>query len=58
MEEALIMDWRAFVDAIDEGSPSPISAEFARHIMAVIFAAERSSREGREVEIEAVEGEA
>jgi predicted dehydrogenase len=58
MEEALIMEWRAFVDAIDEGSPSPISAEFARHIMAVIFAAERSSREGREVEIEAVEGEA
>lgn len=51
MEEALVSEWRAFVDAIKSDGPSPISAEFARHIMAVIFAARRSSQEGGEVVI-------
>lgn len=49
MEEAMVEEWRAFLSAIDTGTQPAVTGEFARHIMAVIFAAEQSSKEKREV---------
>jgi len=52
MEEAMVEEWRAFLTAIENKSQPAVTGEFARHIMAVIFAAEESSRLKREVRIE------
>jgi len=49
MEEAMVEEWRAFLAAIETGTPPEVSGEIARHIMAVIFAAEQSSEQKREV---------
>ena len=51
MEEAMIEEWRAFISALETGSQPEVTVEFARHIMAVIFAAEQSSIEHREIPI-------
>ncbi len=40
-----------FARSILEGTPSPIGPEYARHIMEVLLAAEKSSETGREVVI-------
>jgi phthalate 4,5-cis-dihydrodiol dehydrogenase len=53
MEEAMIEEWKAFISAIETGTQPAVTGEFARHIMAVIFAAEQSSKEKREVLIPA-----
>ena len=52
MEDAMVEEWRAFLTAIETKSEPAVTGEFARHIMAVIFAAEESSRLKREVIIE------
>jgi phthalate 4,5-cis-dihydrodiol dehydrogenase len=51
MDEALINQWQAFLDCIESDSESPVTVAFARHIMAVIFAAEESSRQQKEVSV-------
>lgn len=51
MHEALVSEWRAFLDALNMKQPSPVSGEIARHIMQAAFAAERSSAEGREIRL-------
>ena len=43
----------AFVEAIDAGREPPVTAEYARHLVAVLTACMESSRLGREVVIEA-----
>ena len=53
MEEAMVEEWRAFLAAIETGTPPEVSGEIARHIMAVIFAAEQSSERKREVSVPA-----
>lgn len=49
MLEALTDEWRGFVGALNSGSRPPVPADFALHIMDIIFAAEQSSREKREI---------
>jgi phthalate 4,5-cis-dihydrodiol dehydrogenase len=53
MEEAMIFEWQAFLSAIETGEQPEVTGEFARHIMAVIFAAEQSSKEKREISVPA-----
>ncbi|MCK4897583.1 MAG: hypothetical protein KAS38_02305, partial [Anaerolineales bacterium] len=53
MEEAMVEEWRAFLSAIEKGTQPKVTGDFARHIMAVIFAAEQSSKEKREVFVSA-----
>jgi phthalate 4,5-cis-dihydrodiol dehydrogenase len=49
MEDALIEEWRAFLSSIETRSEPPISLEFSRHVMEVMFAAEESALQNREV---------
>jgi len=51
MHEALVNEWRAFAEAIQLNKESPVSGAYARHIMAVVFAAEESSRLKQEVPV-------
>ncbi len=51
MHEALVEEWRQFVDSVEKGSPSPVPVDFAMHIMDVMFAAEQSSQENREIRL-------
>ncbi len=51
MHEALVNEWRAFADAIQFNKESPVSGVYARHIMAVVFAAEESSKLKQEVPV-------
>lgn len=49
MQDALVNEWRAFVTALKTNSPMPVSGDYARYIMQVMFAAEQSSKEKTEV---------
>ena len=49
MHDALVNEWRAFGEAIQFNKESPVSGAYARHIMAVVFAAEESSKLRQEV---------
>src|SRR5690606_17234567 len=51
MHEALVREWEAFIRAVCHGEPPAVSGEYARHIMAAVFAAEESSRMQREVSV-------
>ncbi len=51
METAMVEEWRSFISAIETGDQPPITGEYARHIMAVIFAAEESAREKKEIRL-------
>jgi len=51
MKASLINEWSAFLSAIEMNTESPVSGEFARHIMATVFAAEESSRLRKEIKI-------
>ena len=53
MARALVNEWRAFLQAVEEGTPPAVSGEYARHIMAAVFAAEESSAQRREVVVPA-----
>jgi predicted dehydrogenase len=55
MHEALVGEWRAFADAIRFNKESPVTGAYARHIMAVVFAAEESSRLRQEVPVPLVD---
>jgi predicted dehydrogenase len=49
MEKAMLQEWSAFRDALSHNRPMPVTGEYARHVMQVAFAAERSSQEKTEV---------
>ena len=51
MHMALVEEWRQFLQSIDDDTTTPVSADFARHIMDVIFTAEQSSQEQREIKV-------
>lgn len=51
MHAALVEEWRQFIQSIDENMISPVPANFAMHIMDVIFAVEQSSQEQGEIKI-------
>lgn len=51
MHAALVGEWQAFLRAVATGETPAVSGEFARHIMDVVFAAEESSKTGREVAV-------
>ena len=51
MSAALVTEWQAFVDALENDTETAVTGEFGRHIMAVAFAAEESSRIRQEVSI-------
>jgi phthalate 4,5-cis-dihydrodiol dehydrogenase len=53
MHDGLVNEWRAFVQAIEEDSVPAVTGAYARHIMAVVFAAEESSAHGGEVTVPA-----
>jgi predicted dehydrogenase len=44
-------EWHAFLSAIEMDIETHVTGEFARHIMAVVFAAEESSRTRQEVNV-------
>lgn len=52
MHEALVSEWEGFLHALDTHAPPPVPADFALHIMQIMFAAEESSVARREVLIE------
>lgn len=52
MGDALVNEWRGFLSALDTSGPVPVPADFALHIMQVLFAAEESSQQGQEIRLE------
>lgn len=52
MDGALRRQWEAFIDAIETGGPSPIGADYGRHLVAIIAAARQSNEERREITVE------
>lgn len=51
MESALINEWQAFVEALENDTETAVTGDFGRHVMAVAFAAELSSSLNEEVDI-------
>lgn len=51
MHEAVVSEWRAFLDAVERNVLPPISGEYGREIMRVVFAAEESARENKAIEL-------
>lgn len=51
MHEALVEEWRQFIYAIEHDTKTPVPADFAMHIMDVVFAAEQSSQEQHEINV-------
>jgi predicted dehydrogenase len=51
MAAALVNEWQAFVNALEQDTETAVTAEFGRHIMAVAFAAEESSTLRKEVTV-------
>jgi len=49
MHWAFVEEWRQFVDIIENDIDTSLASDFALHIMDVLFAAEVSSQEGREI---------
>jgi phthalate 4,5-cis-dihydrodiol dehydrogenase len=52
MHTALVNEWSEFIAALESGALPPVTGHFARDLMAVIFAAERSSAEKREIQLQ------
>jgi predicted dehydrogenase len=51
MAAALVNEWQAFADALEQGGETAVTGEFGRHIMAVAFAAEKSSTLKQELSV-------
>ena len=51
MAAALVNEWQAFVDALEQDTETAVTGEFGRHIMAVAFAAEEASRLEQELPV-------
>lgn len=52
MQAALVEEWRQFIASIEQDTRTPVPPDFATHIMDVVFTAEQSSREGRELTVQ------
>ena len=51
MHDAVVAEWRAFLDAIENKTTTPVTGDFGRAMMQLAFAAEESSRLGAAVRI-------
>ena len=51
MHDGLVQEWLAFLDAITNGTPPAVTGDYARHIMATVFAAEESSKIHQEIAV-------
>ncbi len=51
MHEALMEEWSAFLAAVEHGMEMPVTGEYGRAVMEVMFAVEESARTGMAVEI-------
>ncbi|MEO1664885.1 MAG: Gfo/Idh/MocA family oxidoreductase [Chloroflexota bacterium] len=51
MHESIVEEWSQFITAIESNTRSPVPADFAMHIMDVVFASEQSSQEKREISV-------
>jgi predicted dehydrogenase len=51
MHEAIVAEWRAFLDSLENKQVPPVTGEFGRAMMQVAFAAEESSRVGTAIQI-------
>jgi predicted dehydrogenase len=51
MAAALVNEWQAFLDALEQDTEMAVTGEFGRHIMAVAFAAEEASRLEQELPV-------
>jgi predicted dehydrogenase len=51
MAGAVAREWRAFLDAVTTGNASPVPAEYARHIVAVVVAAHVAIGQRAEVDV-------
>ena len=51
MQQALTHEWQGFRDALSQDKEVPITGEFARHIMAIVFTAEASSAQRTELSV-------
>ncbi|MCC6616649.1 MAG: Gfo/Idh/MocA family oxidoreductase [Anaerolineae bacterium] len=56
MHNALVREWRAFLNSVEHGAPSAVPGDYARHIIAVILAAQQSSAAGREIALSEAAG--
>jgi phthalate 4,5-cis-dihydrodiol dehydrogenase len=54
MSAALVNEWQAFVYALENDTETAVTGEFGRHIMAVAFAAEQSSKIKQEVAVDQI----
>lgn len=52
MANAVAREWRAFLDAIATGGPSPVPAAWGRHVIGILESALASARLRREVAVE------
>lgn len=53
MQQGIVREWEAMREAILNGVPVPVSGDWGRHVIATITAAFASSRERRDVAVEA-----
>jgi len=51
MAEAVAREWRACLEAIVEGAPSPVPGAYGRHLIGIVEAALASSAAGAEVAV-------
>ena len=51
MHAALVEEWSQFIQTIEADRTTPVTADFAMHIMDVVFAAEQSSEEQHEIQV-------
>jgi phthalate 4,5-cis-dihydrodiol dehydrogenase len=48
-QEALLKEWSAFVECVETSSEPPVTGEYAKHIMEIVFAARESSLQKKEI---------
>ena len=48
-QEALFKEWSAFVESVETSSEPPVTGEYAKHIMEIVFAARKSSLQKKEI---------
>ncbi len=51
MDQAMLNEWQAFSEVIQQEKPIPVTGDYARHIMQLAFAAESSSKLKKEIHL-------
>ena len=51
MDKAVLREWQALIRSIKDDTPSPVSPEYGRHMIACIEAAFRADRERKEIAV-------